>query len=173
MAGHCCDPDGRQGYDRRYRRVLCAVLGINAIMFMVEIVAGLVAGSASLQADSLDFLADTANYGISLLVAGHGIAHRARAALAKGSTMGLFGFWVLISAFLHFVRGTVPAAETMGAVGLAALIANAGSFALLWGYRGATAIRGRVALLETTCWEIWPCSWPPLAFSELARAGRT
>ena len=148
MAGHCCDPDGRQGYDRRYRRVLWAVLGINAIMFMVEIVAGLVAGSASLQADSLDFLADTANYGISLLVAGHGIAHRARAALAKGSTMGLFGLWVLISAFLHFVRGTVPAAETMGAVGLAALIANAGSFALLWGYRGG----------DSNMRSVWLCS---------------
>ena len=97
MGGNCCDPDRRQGYDRRYRRVLGAVLGINALMFMVEIAAGLIAGSASLQADALDFLADTANYGISLFVAGQGIAHRARAALAKGSTMGLFGLWVLIA----------------------------------------------------------------------------
>jgi Co/Zn/Cd efflux system component len=104
-------------------------------MFMVEIAAGLIAGSASLQADALDFLADTANYGISLFVAGQGLAHRASAALAKGSTMGLFGLWVLSSAFLHVVRETLPAAETMGAVSLAALIANAGSFALLWAYR--------------------------------------
>ena len=98
MSGHCCDPDsGRQRYDRRYRRVLWAVLLINAVMFMAEIVAGLMAGSASLQADALDFLADTANYGISLWVAGLGIVHRARAAVAKGSTMGLFGLWVLIA----------------------------------------------------------------------------
>jgi Co/Zn/Cd efflux system component len=137
MSGHCCGPDdGQPGYDHRYRRVLWAVLGINAVMFMVEVIAGLMAGSASLQADALDFLADTANYGISLLVAGLGIAHRARAALAKGSTMGLFGLWVLISAFLYVIRGTVPAAETMGAVGLAALAANAASFGLLWAYRG-------------------------------------
>jgi Co/Zn/Cd efflux system component len=117
-------------------------------MFMVEVVAGLIAGSASLQADALDFLADTANYGISLWVAGLGIVHRARAAVAKGSTMGLFGLWVLISALLHFIRGTVPAAETMGVVGLAALIANAGSFALLWTYRGG----------DSNMRSVWLCS---------------
>jgi Co/Zn/Cd efflux system component len=149
MGGHCCDPDGgRQGYDRQYRRVLWAVLGINAVMFMVEVVAGLLAGSASLQADALDFLGDTANYGISLSVAGQGIVIRARAALAKGSTMGLFGLWVLISAFLHVIGGTVPAAETMGAVGVAALAANAASFALLWAYRGG----------DSNMRSVWLCS---------------
>ncbi len=149
MARHCCDPDGEQpGYDRQYRRILWLALGINAAMFVVEIVAGVIAGSASLQADALDFLADTANYGISLLVAGHGIAHRARAALAKGSTMGLFGLWVLTSALLHLIRGTVPVAETMGAAGLAALTANAASFALLWAYRGG----------DSNMRSVWLCS---------------
>jgi Co/Zn/Cd efflux system component len=149
MAGHCCNPDdGHQVYDRRYRRILWAVLGINGAMFMVEIVAGLVAGSASLQADALDFFADAANYGISLLVAGQGITHRARAALAKGSTMALFGGWVLVTALLDLLRGTVPAAETMGAVGLAALIANAVSFALLWAYRGG----------DSNMRSVWLCS---------------
>lgn len=149
MSGHCCNPDGgKQGYDQRYRRVLWAVLGINAAMFMVEIVAGLVAGSASLQADALDFFADAANYGISLSVAGQGITRRARAALAKGSTMGLFGLWVIAIALLHVVRGTLPAAETMGAVGLAALIANGVSFALLWAYRGG----------DSNMRSVWLCS---------------
>jgi hypothetical protein len=69
-----------------YRRVLWAVLTINAAMFAVEIIAGLAAGSASLQADSLDFLGDTANYAISLLVVGMALRYRATAALAKGAT---------------------------------------------------------------------------------------
>ena len=64
-------------------------------MFLIEIVAGLAAGSASLQADALDFLADTANYGISLFVVGMALRYRASAALAKGMTMGLFGVWVI------------------------------------------------------------------------------
>ena len=68
----CCAPPplnlgGNKKQDQAYRRVLWAVLAINAAMFAVEVVAGLAAGSASLQADSLDFLGDAANYAISLL----------------------------------------------------------------------------------------------------------
>ena len=53
-------------------------------MFCGEIIAGGASGSASLQADALDFMADAANYAISLGVAGLGLAWRARAALLKG-----------------------------------------------------------------------------------------
>jgi Co/Zn/Cd efflux system component len=49
------------------RRVLWIVLIVNATMFAVEVSAGVAAGSASLQADALDFLGDAVNYGISLL----------------------------------------------------------------------------------------------------------
>jgi Co/Zn/Cd efflux system component len=58
-------PDPKQTAD--FRRVLWTVLGINAVMFLIEIGAGVAAGSSSLQADALDFLGDTANYAISLL----------------------------------------------------------------------------------------------------------
>jgi hypothetical protein len=60
-------------------------------MFLVEIGAGLAAGSASLQADALDFFGDAANYAISLLVVGLALRYRAMAALAKGATTGLLG----------------------------------------------------------------------------------
>jgi Co/Zn/Cd efflux system component len=74
MSAYCCaheqnTPETWQR-DTRYRRVLWAVLGINAAMFLVEIVAGLAAGSVSLQADALDFLADAGNYGLSVFVVG-------------------------------------------------------------------------------------------------------
>jgi Co/Zn/Cd efflux system component len=64
---HCQTSDPERG-NSSYRRALWIVLGINAVMFLVEIGAGLAVGSASLQADALDFLGDAANYGISLLV---------------------------------------------------------------------------------------------------------
>jgi Co/Zn/Cd efflux system component len=111
------------------------VLVINASMFGVEVVAGLAAGSASLQADALDFLGDAGNYVISLLVVGMALRYRAMAAFAKGATMGLFGLWVVGVTGWHAWQGTVPVAFTMGAVGVAALLANATSFALLWAYR--------------------------------------
>jgi Co/Zn/Cd efflux system component len=115
------------------------VLAINAAMFVVEIGAGVAAGSASLQADALDFLGDAANYAISLFVVGMALQYRAIAALDKGVTMGLFGLWVLGVTIWHGLDGTLPQAFTMGAVGLTALTANAMSFGLLWAYRGGDA----------------------------------
>ena len=105
-------------------------------MFLVEIGAGLAAGSASLQADALDFLGDSANYAISLVVVGMALRYRATAALAKGCTMSLFGVWVIGTAIWHAAHGTLPSAFTMSAVGVAALLANAASFGLLWVHRG-------------------------------------
>jgi Co/Zn/Cd efflux system component len=142
MAECCCPPplnlDSHRG-NQAYRRVLWAVLAINAVMFLVEIGAGLAAGSASLQADALDFLGDTANYAISLLVVGFALRYRAMAALVKGATMGAFGLWVIGTIVWHSVHGTLPNAFTMGTVGLAALVANAASFGLLWAYRTGDA----------------------------------
>jgi Co/Zn/Cd efflux system component len=122
-----------------YRRVLWAVLAINATMFLVEIGAGVAAGSASLQADALDFFGDAANYAISLFVIGMALRVRATAALVKGISMGVFGLWILGTVLWHLTHGTLPSALTMGAVGIAAFAANAGSFALLWAYRAGDA----------------------------------
>jgi Co/Zn/Cd efflux system component len=118
MSASCCDhaPDPHLG-NEDYRRVLWAVLAINAVMFTVEVVAGLAAGSASLQADALDFLGDTANYAISLFVVGMALRYRAMAAFLKGATMGVFGLWVLGVTAWHVWHGTLPQAFTMGAVG--------------------------------------------------------
>jgi Co/Zn/Cd efflux system component len=136
--GHQAAPDTHRG-DAGYRRVLWAVLAINALMFCVEVGAGLAAGSASLQADALDFLGDAGNYVISLAVVGMVLRYRAMAALAKGATMGVFGLWVIGVTAWHAVHGTLPEAFTMGAVGLGALAANAASFGLLWAYRRGDA----------------------------------
>jgi Co/Zn/Cd efflux system component len=132
MSVHCCAPERPELTDIRYRRVLWAALVINGTMFLIEIVAGLMAGSVSLQADALDFLGDVANYGISLSVMGMALNYRAKAALIKGATMGLFGLWVIGAIVWHAVYGTLPHAVTMGEVGLAALVANAAVFGLLW-----------------------------------------
>jgi Co/Zn/Cd efflux system component len=118
---------------------LWAVLAVNAVMFVIESSAGLAAGSASLQADALDFLGDTGNYAINLFVVGMALRHRAAAALAKGATMALFGLWVLGVTAWHILHGTLPQAVTMGGIGLAALAANATSFWLLWRHRTGDA----------------------------------
>jgi Co/Zn/Cd efflux system component len=143
MSADCCGHDHHHvdpaGGDAGYRRVLWAVLAINAALFLVEIGAGVAAGSASLQADALDFFGDAANYAISLFVIGMALRTRAIAALGKGVSMGLFGLWVIGTLLWHAAHGTLPSAVTMGAVGIAALAANAASFGLLWAYRAGDA----------------------------------
>ena len=140
MSASCCTPapDPHRG-NPAYKRVLWIVLAINAVMFIVEIAAGLAAGSASLQADALDFLGDAGNYVISLAVVGMALRYRSVAALAKGVTMGAFGLWVVGTVIWHAFAGTVPEPITMGIVGAAALIANAACAVLLYAYRDGDA----------------------------------
>lgn len=104
-------------------------------MFLAEIVAGVAAGSASLQADAIDFLGDSANYAISLGVAGMALEWRARAALVKGVSLAGLGVLVLATTAWHAFSGTLPQAETMGIVGVMALVANAGVALLLFRFR--------------------------------------
>ena len=146
MGKTCCGPDeaGANNNDPTWRRILWIALGLNAIMFGVEIVAGIAADSRALQADALDFLGDAANYAISLGVAGMALVWRARAALVKAATMLAFGLWVLGTAGWHIAAGTLPHAPTMGIVGLAALGANLVVLALLWRHRGGDSNRRSV-----------------------------
>ena len=138
----CCSDDTcspKTPVSGRYRLVLWTVLVINAVMFGVELVAGLTAGSVALQADALDFFADAANYGISLFVLGMALRWRAVAALIKGASMGLFGLFVTGSVVWHALNGTVPAWGTMSAIGALALIANVACLGLLFAWREGDA----------------------------------
>jgi Co/Zn/Cd efflux system component len=136
MGAHCCNHDtGPKHDDGRYRRILWIALLVNLAMFVIEIGAGIRAGSVALLADSLDFLGDSANYAISLWVLGMGLALRARAAQFKAASMLLFGLGVLAAALWHWWQGEVPSAPTMGLVGSLALLANLGVAVLLYAYR--------------------------------------
>lgn len=134
----CC-PGPSPSASPDYRRVLWIALAVNAVMFAVEAGAGLAAGSVSLQADALDFLGDAANYGLSLSVLTLGLVWRARAALVKGISMGLFGIWVTGAAAMNVLGDAMPHAPTMGVVGFVALIANVGVALMLYRYREGDA----------------------------------
>jgi Co/Zn/Cd efflux system component len=120
----------------RQRRVLQVVLAINAAMFVVELVAGLLAHSTALLADSVDMLGDAIVYGFSLYVIGRGSVWQARGALLKGGIMAAFGVGVLAEVAHKLAHGVVPAAPVMSGVGVLALTANAAALAFLWRHRG-------------------------------------
>ncbi|HET6757175.1 MAG TPA: cation transporter [Burkholderiales bacterium] len=121
--------------NERYRRVLWIALGINAVMFVVEIAGGFISGSVSLLADAIDFLGDAANYGLSLAVFSLGMMWRARSALLKGLCMGGYGVFVMARAGWAALYGEPPEPFIMGAVAVVALFANLGVAAMLFAYR--------------------------------------
>ncbi len=169
MSG-CCHEDHCSGTavhnSAGWRRALWIALVVNAGMFLAEMTAGLAAGSSSLQADALDFLGDAANYAISLGVAGLALSWRARAALLKGTSLGLLGLWVLASTAWHAWAGTLPSAEVMTVVAVIALVANGGVALMLYRYRGGDAnMRLSGSARATMPSAMLPSSSPPPASS--------
>jgi cation diffusion facilitator family transporter len=140
----CCDHDhchtpAAGAVPPGYRRALWIALAVNAAMALVEIGAGLAAGSVSLLADAVDFFGDAANYALSLAVLAMALHWRSRVALLKGWTMAGFGVFVLGRAAWSLATGQVPEPVTMGVVGTLALLANLGVALLLYAYRDGDA----------------------------------
>jgi Co/Zn/Cd efflux system component len=127
--------------DPVYRRILWTALGLNAAMFLVEVVASIAAHSVSLQADALDFLGDAANYGVSLFVLAKAVQWRARTAFGKGLVMGVFGVWVAANTVWHAISGGLPSSEIMSGVGLLALAVNICVAVLLYRHRSGDSNR--------------------------------
>jgi Co/Zn/Cd efflux system component len=140
----CAAVTATQSTDAAFRRVLWIVLAINAAMFGAEAVAGVIAGSVSLQADALDFLGDAANYGIALFVLSRPPAWRSGSAFVKGVAMAAFGIWVLAYSVYNAFVLNLPSATVMGTVGFVALLANLACAALLFRFRAGDANRRAV-----------------------------
>ncbi|MCR0970485.1 cation diffusion facilitator family transporter [Acidithiobacillus ferrooxidans] len=117
-------------------RVLWIVFAINAAMFFVEGSAGLIAHSISLLADALDMLGDALVYGLSLFALARSARWQTVAALVKGGVMLALGLGVLGTAAYKAFHPAMPGIETMGIVGVLALIANLVCFFLLYRSRG-------------------------------------
>jgi cation diffusion facilitator family transporter len=149
MSAGCCGHNATfEGLSADYKRRLWLVIAINAAMFFVEMGAGALAGSQALQADALDFLADSATYGISLAVIGASVPARAWAAFAKGISLTVMGLWVFGSTAYHVLVLGLPRAEIMGVIGALALAANVASVLLLMRYKdGDSNVRS-----------VWLCS---------------
>jgi Co/Zn/Cd efflux system component len=127
------------GMNRTYKNILWTVIGINGAMFLIEMIAGQLAGSQALKADALDFLADTVTYGLSLAVIGASLRRRASAALLKGLSLSAMALWVFGSTLYQTLVLGLPKAEVMGVIAVMALAANLGSVLLLLPYKDGDA----------------------------------
>ena len=105
------------------RNILWIVLILNLMMFFIEGIAGWLAQSNSLMADSLDMLGDAAIYGFSLYVLQLAPIWRTRSGILKASIMSLFAVGILGSS-IYRSHQVVPMASAMGIVGSLALLTN-------------------------------------------------
>ena len=120
--------DARHG---RSRGADAPVLAINAAMFAVELVAGWLAQSSGLVADSLDMLADAAVYALSLYAVGRAAALKLRAAHLAGWLQAALALGALADVVRRLALGSAPEAPAMMAVSLLALAANVASLVLV------------------------------------------
>ncbi len=137
-----------EGLSKRYITILWIIIGINAVMFLVEMSASISSGSMALRADALDFLGDSLTYSLTLLAIGHSLRWRASAAMFKGITLAVMGIWVLGSTLYRVFILEVPNEMIMGSVAMLAFIANATSALLLLRYRNG----------DSNVRSVWLCS---------------
>jgi cation diffusion facilitator family transporter len=139
MADNCCSSKGseieRLARQADQRRVLIVVLIINAVMFVAEFGAGVVAGSTALMADATDMLGDALVYGISIYALDRSARWKAGAAMFKGLFILLLGVGIVINVVVKIRTGIPPSSALMLIFGGLALMANAFCLRLLWGFR--------------------------------------
>lgn len=110
--------------DTSQKQVLQWLLMINAVMFVIELMAGLIASSTGLIADSLDMFADAAVYGLALFVVGKGLKAQLQAAHMAGWLQLGLAVMVIIDVLRRFFYGSEPVSILMILIGVLALAAN-------------------------------------------------
>jgi Co/Zn/Cd efflux system component len=136
MSDSCCQGSvDTSALQARQRRVLAAVLAINAATFIMMIVAATLSGSSALLSGALDNLGDALTYALSFAVVGSAIAAKAKVALFKGTLIMGAAVAVAIQISWRLFHMETPIFETMSIAAIANLAANAGCLALLHPYR--------------------------------------
>jgi Co/Zn/Cd efflux system component len=119
----------------RQRGTLQIVLVINAVMFLIIVVAALYGNSTALLADGLDNLGDALTYGLSLYAVSRGTATKVKVALFKSGLIFLAAFAVAGQIVYRLFVPSAPLFEVMGAFSLLGLAANSICLFLLWRHR--------------------------------------
>ncbi|WP_456458861.1 cation transporter [Reichenbachiella sp.] len=118
--------------DQLQKNALWWVFGINFGFFIIEMTYGWISRSMGLVADSLDMLADSIVYGLSLLAVGAAVARKKSIAKMSGYFQIALAAMGLIEVIRRFVGvDEMPVFQTMIIVSFLALIANSVSLYLI------------------------------------------
>lgn len=120
-------------------KVLKILLAINAALFVIEFISGLIAASTGLIADSLDMFADAAVYGIALYAVGKAAKYQVKAAHFAGWIQLFLAITVIVDVIRRFILGSEPESLLMIVIGFLALIANVACLYLISGHKDGGA----------------------------------
>jgi Co/Zn/Cd efflux system component len=145
----CCNQDcSIDQLHEKQRGTLHIVLGINAVMFIVIVIASVIGKSTALMADSLDNFGDALTYALSLYAVSRGAKVKAKVALFKGYLILLAAIIVAIQIIYKLFVPSVPIFEIMGTFSLLGLTANSLCLFLLWRHRNE----------DINMSSVWECS---------------
>lgn len=125
------------GQEKGERRVLTILLALNGIMFLVEIVWGLLSQSTGLISDAMDMFADSAVYGISLYAVGKAVSMQKKAARMSGYAQVALALFALAEVTRRSIFGSEPEPGYMVVVSLVALAVNVSCLVLIMKHRSA------------------------------------
>lgn len=126
------------------RRAVRWALILNAAMFLIGGVAGVIAHSSGVLADALDMLADASAYAIALAAVGKTVQFKQRAASTSGWILAILGASVLIDVIRRAFGEASPEAWIMLPMATLSLIVNAVVLRMLHPFR-----KGEVHLRAT------------------------
>lgn len=125
------DGDADRAGDQSEAKTLRWLLAINGVMFVAELMWGLIAQSAGLVADSLDMFADAAVYGLALYAVGRAASLKTRAAHVAGWLQMALALGALGEVVRRTLIGSEPESGLMMGVGAVALAANVACLVLI------------------------------------------
>lgn len=133
------------------KKLLWTVLGINFSFFIIEMITGFISKSMGLVADSLDMLADSFVYGISLFAVGGTLIRKKRIAKVAGYfqlILASIGFVEVLRRF--FAAEKLPDFSTMIIVSILALLANGTCLYILQKSKSKEEVHMRASMIFTS-----------------------
>lgn len=110
--------------EKTQKSILLVLLVVNAVMFVVEFLVGMIAQSTAVIADSLDMLADALVYGVALYAIGRHSSTKRKAAVLAGYLQIAIASSIAIDIIRRVIVGSEPSSLLMFIVSCVALLAN-------------------------------------------------
>ncbi|HEY7670694.1 MAG TPA: cation transporter [Gammaproteobacteria bacterium] len=136
MSDDCCEAIDTGALQRKQKRVLTLVLGINVATFLMMVAASILSGSSALLSGTLDNFGDAVTYALSFAVVGATSVAKAHVAFFKGLLILGAALVVTIQIGWRLFHPGTPIVETMGVAAILNLGANLVCLRLLMPYRG-------------------------------------